>query len=110
MALGCRLASMKRTARRITTIGVFAALGLAGRAYSLLAMYRHTGVEDWLLRARQLGEEAALALHRATALPANSLFKGDTGVALLAADLAEPGFACLPLFESEVPASPTGES
>jgi hypothetical protein len=41
-----------------------------------------------------------------------SLFKGDTGLALLAADLAAPEAACLPLFEEEGwpsrPASETG--
>jgi serine/threonine-protein kinase len=88
--------------------------GLVGRAYALLTCYRHTGDSRWLARARELAERAARntepgGIDRPYAM---SLFKGDTGLALLAADLAAPEAACLPLFEEEGwpsrPASETG--
>jgi serine/threonine-protein kinase len=77
--------------------------GLAGRAYGLLTCYRHTGDREWLGRAADLADRAAR--HAAAAGPdrpyAMSLFKGDVGLAVLAADLAAPESACLPLFEAE---------
>lgn len=74
--------------------------GLAGRCYALLARYRHTGEKEWLARARSLGERAA----RNPAVPAHlrdSLFHGEPGIAILAADLAQPELASMPLFERE---------
>jgi hypothetical protein len=76
---------------------------LAGRAYGLLNLYRHTGDQAWLARARTLGVRAAsevLMEGRAPWYPL-SLYKGDLGVAVLAADLEHPEFACMPLFEEE---------
>ncbi|WP_454739462.1 lanthionine synthetase LanC family protein [Cupriavidus necator] len=74
--------------------------GLAGRAYALLRLHRSTGELAWLERAKVLAK-------RATANPGippnrvNSLFHGDIGIALLAADLAAPEFSCMPFFEDE---------
>ncbi|WP_308142787.1 lanthionine synthetase LanC family protein [Burkholderia pseudomallei] len=74
--------------------------GLAGRAYALLRLHRSTGELAWLERAKVL-------VNRAAASPGippnrlNSLFHGDIGIALLAADLAAPKFSCMPFFEDE---------
>jgi len=76
---------------------------LAGRAYGLLNLYRHTGDQAWLARARTLGVRAAsevLTEGRGAKYPL-SLYKGDLGVAVLAADLEHPEFACMPMFEEE---------
>jgi serine/threonine-protein kinase len=72
--------------------------GHAGEAYALLGLYRHTGEAAWLLRARTLGEAAAASGR--TELR-GSLYKGDVGIALLAADLCDPGLSCTPVFEAE---------
>lgn len=74
--------------------------GLAGRAYALLCRYKHTGDRRWLPRARVLGERAA-ARREAAAHRLNSLYHGEVGIALLAADLPAPDDACMPLFEAE---------
>ncbi len=74
--------------------------GLAGRAYALLRLHGSTGESVWLARARVLAKRAA----ESPGLPPNrlnSLFHGDLGIALLAADLAAPEFACMPFFEDE---------
>ncbi len=74
--------------------------GLAGRAYGLLHLYRFTGERAWLERARVLAKRAAV--HPGVAPNRlNSLFHGDIGIALLGADLASPGFSCMPFFEGE---------
>ena len=78
--------------------------GCGGRAYALLSLYRDSGEEAWLARARLLAERAAVEI-RANALRRDSLYKGEVGIALLAAELERPEQACMPLFESEVPAS-----
>jgi serine/threonine-protein kinase len=74
--------------------------GLAGRAYALLNLYRHTGAAVWLARARELTRRAAAATSLSTECR-DSLYKGEIGVALLAAELARPELACMPLFEPE---------
>jgi eukaryotic-like serine/threonine-protein kinase len=74
--------------------------GFAGRAYSLLCIYQSTGEAQWLSRARLLADRAASSIE-AAALRRDSLYKGDIGVALLAAELEVPGYACMPLFASE---------
>lgn len=71
--------------------------GLAGRAYALLSLYRHTDESGWLARGRMLADEAATSI-RAHSLRRDSLYKGDVGVAVLAADLQAPEFACMPLY------------
>jgi serine/threonine-protein kinase len=74
--------------------------GFAGRAYALLCFHRHSGEEVWLAHARRLAEQAEAEIRR-RALRRDSLYKGEIGVALLAADLELPEYACMPLFESE---------
>jgi serine/threonine-protein kinase len=76
--------------------------GLAGRAYGLLSLYRHTGEAEWLDRARALGDRAhAALLRRFRFAHPMSLFKGEPGIVLLGADLAIPEAGCMPFFESE---------
>ena len=75
--------------------------GLSGRAYALLALYRHTDDVEWLGRGRSLADRAVAA---ATSNPGeyrDSLYRGDLGVAVLGADLTRPDDAAMPLFESE---------
>ncbi|MBW8877460.1 MAG: protein kinase [Acidobacteria bacterium] len=74
--------------------------GLGGRAYALLNLHRHGGGPEWLARARDLANRAALEIERA-AEREDSLYKGTIGVALLAADLARPETAAMPFFEDE---------
>jgi eukaryotic-like serine/threonine-protein kinase len=74
--------------------------GLAGRAYAMLNVYRHGCGDAWLARARDLADRAAVSVCRA-ALRRDSLYKGEIGVALLAADLEDPSHSCMPLFEGE---------
>lgn len=74
--------------------------GFAGRAYALLALYRHTGDRLWLARARILGARAA-ANPGVEDVRINSLYHGEPGIALLTADLKAPEFASMPLFEAE---------
>jgi serine/threonine-protein kinase len=76
--------------------------GLAGRAYSLLTLFRHTGEPVWLDRAWQLADRAARQTPRGgDAEFPDSLYKGEVGVAILAADLASPAEAFMPFFEPE---------
>jgi hypothetical protein len=59
--------------------------GTAGNAYALLALWRRTGDERWLERARAFAQHAAAQVEdRATRLGHgwHSLFTGDEGVAL----------------------------
>ncbi|MFG3409891.1 lanthionine synthetase LanC family protein [Streptomyces sp. NPDC048142] len=74
--------------------------GLAGRAYSLLALYRSTGDDLWLDGAWALAGHALRAPGplRAQRL---SLYKGDLGLMVLLADLSVPHRAAMPFFESE---------
>jgi serine/threonine-protein kinase len=74
--------------------------GLAGRAYALLSLYRFTGELAWLERAQLLSTRAA-GSHGIPPNRLNSLFHGDIGIAMLAADLASPEFACMPFLEDE---------
>jgi len=77
--------------------------GLGGRAYALLALYRRTGDDAWLERAISLANRAAAIFSRGTwgKVYAMSLYKGQTGLAALAADLLEPEGASMPMFEDE---------
>jgi eukaryotic-like serine/threonine-protein kinase len=74
--------------------------GFAGRAYALLTLHRQSGEPHWLARARALADRAATSV-RTSSLRRDSLYKGEVGVALLAADLQAPEYACMPLFEAE---------
>jgi hypothetical protein len=81
--------------------------GLAGRAYSLATLHRHTGDEQWLARARLLGDRAAERI-RDRPFRRDSLHKGDVGVALLLEELRAPTSAGLPLYEPEGWPAPRG--
>ncbi len=83
--------------------------GMAGQAYALINLHRHTGEAVWLRRARALSFYAAAAaddpgsrgaLHQ-PALRSESLYKGELGIVVLDSDLNQPDFACMPMFESE---------
>lgn len=74
--------------------------GLAGRAYALLNHHRHGGGHEWLVRARDLANRAALDIEKNSERE-DSLYKGKIGVALLAVDLAHPETAAMPFFEEE---------
>jgi serine/threonine-protein kinase len=74
--------------------------GLAGRAYALLDLWKHGGGEIWLVRARDLGQAAAVEVTRYSEA-ADSLYKGEPGVAALLADLAKPETAAQPFFGDE---------
>jgi serine/threonine protein kinase len=74
--------------------------GLAGRAYALLNLYKHTDETVWLNRARVLAERAVIA-DPTPDLPAYSLYKGKVGVAVLLADLENPDTSAMPFFEEE---------
>jgi hypothetical protein len=74
--------------------------GGAGRSYSLLAQFRSTGEQAWLERARALARTAIQSIRQRT-LRRDSLFKGEPGVAVLAADFADPQRAAMPFFETE---------
>jgi serine/threonine-protein kinase len=82
--------------------------GLVGRAYALLTCYRHTGAREWLARAGELADRAARQAAAGAVHPyPMSLYKGEVGLAVLAADLGAPESARLPLFEGEGwPSSP----
>ena len=72
--------------------------GLAGQAYSLLAIYAHTGETRWRDLAGELASRAAADHSITHGLSVASLHKGVVGVAVLAADLAAPEAAAMPLF------------
>jgi serine/threonine-protein kinase len=74
--------------------------GLAGRAYGLLNYYRFTNELAWARRAERLGAAAATT-PRSADTPRDSLYKGDVGIAVLLAELADPTHSAMPIFESE---------
>ena len=76
--------------------------GLAGQAYALLELYRHTGERRWLTAATELAVRAAadVTAGAADGCTPGSLHKGELGVAVLAADLARPETALMPFFGS----------
>jgi serine/threonine-protein kinase len=74
--------------------------GSGGRAYAFLALFRRTGDEIWLRRAKRFAEHALRDLDP-DASDAHRLYKGALGVALLFNELDEPLGARMPLFESE---------
>jgi eukaryotic-like serine/threonine-protein kinase len=73
--------------------------GLAGQSYALLTLYRHTDDRKWLKRATILGMKA-IAMSKSAYLRPHSLYKGDIGIALLAADLVTPNQSHMPMFEA----------
>jgi serine/threonine-protein kinase len=74
--------------------------GLAGQAYGLLELYRHTGEHRWLTGAAELAIRAAADVTAGTGggYVDGSLYKGELGVAVLAADLGRPETASMPFF------------
>lgn len=74
--------------------------GLGGRAYALLNFHRHGGGPEWLERARDLANRAAVDIVKGSERE-DSLYKGMVGVALLAAEIAHPEVAAMPFFEEE---------
>jgi hypothetical protein len=71
--------------------------GSSGRAYAMLNVYKHTGDAEWLSRARRLANHAAA--YDGEVVRANSLWKGEMGVAALIVDLQSPENAQMPFFE-----------
>jgi serine/threonine-protein kinase len=71
--------------------------GSAGRAYAMLNLYKQTGDQEWLSRARRLANHAAA--YDGEVVRTNSLWKGEMGVAALIADLQSPENARMPFFE-----------
>jgi serine/threonine-protein kinase len=79
--------------------------GFAGQAYAQLSLYQHTGDLCWLEQARTLTEKAcalanAMSGRRTEYLP-HSLYKGDVGIAVLAAEIMNPEAAFMPFFDRE---------
>ncbi len=75
--------------------------GLAGQAYAQLALYRHTGELEWLRNAHVLAA-AAIDRHRQQKDSRDaSLYQGSAGVAVLAAELARPDRAAMPMVEPQ---------
>jgi serine/threonine-protein kinase len=74
--------------------------GLAGCAYALLNLFKHTGDQVWLQRARIL---ARRAVERSLSVSngGDGLYKGRLGVALLVSDLSDPDLSSMPVFERE---------
>jgi hypothetical protein len=82
--------------------------GQGGQAYALLNLYRHTGEELWLRRARKMATWAAqLAMAHPQIDDAppetrpGSLYNSIAGLAVLDADLERPLEARMPLFERD---------
>jgi eukaryotic-like serine/threonine-protein kinase len=80
-------------------LGASLCCGYGGQAYALLSMYRCTGDPVWRARASNLVERAAGPARRTLRL--NSLYAGDVGIALLAAEVQRPEIARMPAFEAE---------
>jgi hypothetical protein len=74
--------------------------GLAGRAYALLSLYRHSGEPAWLARGRRLADQAVTSIRAKSPRP-DSLYYGEVGVALLITELEAPEHGRMPLFEAE---------
>ena len=74
--------------------------GTAGQAYAMLVAHQESGAVTWLRRARSLAARS-VATVGTEGSHANSLYKGDVGIALLAEDLRDPARAALPLFARE---------
>ena len=90
--------------------GISLCCGLAGKAYSQLAIYKQTGDRRWMNHALAMAEHAVWKAEQIANcgephIPL-SLYKGNVGLAVLAADLAHPECSAMPFFEDEAwPAS-----
>jgi serine/threonine protein kinase len=94
--LAVRAANEVLAADRRRTVP-FLCCGMTGTAYAMLALYRSSGDPRWLNHAHRLAQDAAETI-RSPKYPFTSLFRGATGLAVLAAELREPRFAQLPIF------------
>lgn len=74
--------------------------GLVGRAYALLNYYKQSGAALWHDRAWELTRRALAGWERPESWR-DSLYKGDIGLAVLIADLQQPEWSAMPLFELE---------
>jgi serine/threonine-protein kinase len=74
--------------------------GNAGQAYAALNQYRSSGDERWRAQALRVAAAATDRLAGDATSPL-SLYKGHTGLALLAVELEAPERAAMPLFEFE---------
>jgi len=83
--------------------------GFPGRAYALLAWYRHTNDMVWLRRASELVGRAIGTVDRDVPLDAG-LLKGQLSLALVERELSKPQLARMPLFEPDGWTSRTGGS
>lgn len=76
--------------------------GQAGAAYACLNLYRSTGEEEWLDRARMLARQAIDSPPIDRPQGEHSLYQGRLGVMLTALELeGDPAGARMPFFESE---------
>jgi serine/threonine-protein kinase len=76
--------------------------GNAGQAYAALNQYRSSGEQRWRAQAFRVAATAAANDELAgDATSPLSLYKGHTGLALLAVELEAPERAAMPLFEFE---------
>jgi eukaryotic-like serine/threonine-protein kinase len=79
--------------------------GLTGKAYSQLSLYKHTGDRSWLDNAYAMAKLATqkteILKRTAASRSPLGLYQGDTGLAVLIADLEHPESAAMPLFEDE---------
>jgi serine/threonine-protein kinase len=74
--------------------------GFGGRAYALLALHAAIGGRAWLERARGLSARAAAAIGEQS-IRRESLYRGEAGIAVLAAEIDRPELAAMPLFAGE---------
>ena len=81
--------------------GVGLCHGIAGNAYSLLALFRATGDESWLAAARDFAGEAIERFDELRDEPdrPHSLFDGAAGLMALLVDLLQPHQSRFPGFE-----------
>jgi serine/threonine-protein kinase len=84
--------------------------GYAGQAYALLNLYKHTANKNWLHAAQTQAQRAARVIvempafgaYQELAIRPESLYKGELGLAVLAAELDRPESSAMPLFEREM--------
>jgi eukaryotic-like serine/threonine-protein kinase len=77
--------------------------GTTGRAFALLSAGRVTGENRWMSRARTLASRAVQFWESDNQREnTHSLFRGDSGLTLLLAELEQPNAAVFPIFESHL--------
>ena len=79
--------------------------GAAGRAYSMLAVWRATKDREWIHRAHRLADRAVERFNSRPRDPAlgspDGLMRGAAGIAVLLAELNAPEWARMPVMEAE---------